>query len=146
MASLYMETTEITQLLVAHGATGIASKYEGRIVESVHFQIPVNGREVPFKLPCRTDSVFKTLQSRRATAYRWRAEKVDRERAPRVAWRQMLRWVQAQLALVETGMVQIEEVFLPYVALKGGETMYERVAKQEFLQLEDHAAGSGHAH
>jgi len=144
--SLYMETTEIppertiaeiTRLLVDKGATGIASKYAAGQVAAVMFEMQIGGRPVPFKLPCRTEAVFKTLQSRRAPAYRRRSEALDQARAPRVAWRQMLRWVQAQMALVETGMVQIEEVFLPYLALQGGRTLYEKVAADQFLQLED---------
>jgi hypothetical protein len=42
-----------------------------------------------------------------------------------VAWRQILRWVQAQMALVETKMVKVEEVFLPYIQGPGGQTVYE---------------------
>ncbi len=146
MSSLYMETTEIppertiaeiTTLLVKHGATGIASKYEGGMVAAVMFQVPIGGREVPFKLPCRTEALFKVLHARRRQGYRHRWEEQDREQSKRVAWRQMLRWIQAQLALVETGMVQIEEVFLPYLALRGGGTLYEKVAADQFLQLED---------
>ena len=58
--------------------------------------------------------------------------------AKRVAWRQILRWVQAQLAMIDTGMVKSEEVFLPYAmvnASDGQKTMYEAMAERKFMAL-----------
>ena len=37
------------------------------------------------------------------------------DQAYRVAWRNILDWVQAQMALLEIGMAKMEEVFLPYM-------------------------------
>src|SRR6266478_5746936 len=42
------------------------------------------------------------------------------EQAYRVAWRNILDWVQAQMALLEIGMAKIEEVFLPYMQDREG--------------------------
>lgn len=146
MGALFMETTkiraeqtiaEITQLLVSHGATKIASSYEAGRVSAVMFEMMIEGKPTPFKLPCRDEAVFQTLQSRRNPGYRRRSEQLDLERAPRVAWRQLLRWTQAQIALIETGMVKLEEVFLPYLYLGGGRTLFEKVQAEQFLRLED---------
>ena len=34
-------------------------------------------------------------------------------------------WVQAQMALIEAGQVQIDEVFLPYLTDGTGRTLYQ---------------------
>jgi hypothetical protein len=39
-------------------------------------------------------------------------------KARRVAWRQVLAWVKAQFALIECGMVDRVEVFLPYAIVR----------------------------
>jgi hypothetical protein len=58
-----------------------------------------------------------------------------REQAERVAWRQLLRWAQAQLAMIETGMAAAEEVFLPYLQEPSGRTVYEVFAESRFKAL-----------
>lgn len=147
--ALFMETTEIapdrtiaeiSQALAQSGAQAILTEYKGGEIEAVSFRIEVAGQLVPFRLPCRWEAVYQLLQDCRRHA-RWRHEERDRAQAKRVAWRQILRWVQAQLALVQTSMVSVQEVFLPYVQLRGGQTLFERVAGQQFLQLENHAEG-----
>ena len=55
------------------------------------------------------------------------------EQAYRVAWRNILDWVQAQMALLEIGMVKMEEVFLPYMQDRQGVTYFERMEQRGFL-------------
>ncbi|MDD4980682.1 MAG: hypothetical protein PHC54_05390 [Candidatus Omnitrophica bacterium] len=60
------------------------------------------------------------------------------QQAKRVAWRQILRWVEAQMALVETNMVKIQEVFMPYIQMTiSGQTLYEKIEQKGFIALED---------
>jgi hypothetical protein len=47
------------------------------------------------------------------------------EQAYRLAWRNILDWVQAQMALLDIGMAKMEEVFLPYVINREGKTLFE---------------------
>ena len=53
--------------------------------------------------------------------------------AYRVAWRNILDWVQAQMALLEIGMAKMEEVFLPYMQDREGVTVFERMEQRGFL-------------
>jgi hypothetical protein len=55
------------------------------------------------------------------------------EQAYRVAWRNILDWVQAQMALLEIGMAKMEEVFLPYMLDQQGQTLFERMEQRGFL-------------
>jgi hypothetical protein len=144
---LFMETTkidasktvaEIQSLLGKYGCSGVMTLYEKNEVKAVAFQIMFLDKNVAFNLPCRWECIYKNFVDRRASGYDrpvHRAED-DAMQAKRVAWRQILRWVEAQLALVETNMVKIQEVFLPYMQMNiKGQTLYESVEKQEFKML-----------
>lgn len=60
---------------------------------------------------------------------------VETAQAARVGWRILKDWIEAQLALIETGMVTIEQVFLPYVQNDKGQTLYEAIADKKFAGL-----------
>lgn len=53
------------------------------------------------------------------------------EQAQRVAWRVLKSWIEAQIAIIETGMVAADEVFLPYQIVQGGETVYEAYLRSD---------------
>ena len=55
------------------------------------------------------------------------------EQALRVSWRIVKDWVEAQMAIVDTKMVTLEQVFLPYVIMPDGRTLYERVRDARFV-------------
>jgi hypothetical protein len=141
--TLYMETTKITaektiqeisSLLCQNGATAILQEYDPQTRRpiSVKFKIERDGQPIPFTLPARPDSIFRYFQKSRPAYNRTNYAKRDLEQAERVAWRQILRWVQAQLALMETGMVRLEEVFMPYMVTPGGKTLYEFIEDRKF--------------
>ncbi len=50
---------------------------------------------------------------------------ITRDMATRVAWRILKDWVRAQMAILETEMVSVEQIFLPYMEAKDGRTVYE---------------------
>jgi len=111
--TLFMETTqidpqktatEITAELVKAGATSINTDYKNGKVSGLRWVMRVSGRDVLFDMPARVDPVFKIINGRRSYPAGHRVQ--DQEQAERVAWRQLLRWVQAQLAMIDTGMVQ----------------------------------------
>jgi hypothetical protein len=140
--ALYMESTtidesktigEITAALVGAGARAINTEYgPDRRIIAVRFVLNVNGCDAVFHLPAKTEPIFLLLQKQRAPMNRSRKEKEDRAQSGRVAWRQILRWVQAQLALIETGMVEPAEPFSPYMVDNTGRTLYERVIETQF--------------
>ena len=142
--TLYMETTKISpettvtqiqKVLGNYGAAAIRTDYMNGEVIALSFLLNINGQEIPFKLPCRWEAIFKALQKeRKFRAYM--KEKEDKEKAKRVAWRQILRWVEAQLALVDTEMVSMQEVFSPYIKIKGEKTLYECLEEINFKMLE----------
>src|SRR5258708_6234736 len=119
---------ELQKTLAQHGAKQISYDYEddGR-VHAAQFVIKTqNNRFIPVRLPARVEKAQAVLQRQ------WEAgiisHKVGKEKALgyeqayRVAWRNILEWVQAQMALLEIEMVQLEEIFLPYMITRTGET------------------------
>jgi hypothetical protein len=137
---LFMETTqvssqksvnEIQELLVAYGATAILTEYDSGEVIAVSFKHRTGDIEIPYRLPSRWQEVKKLL----AKARRF-SSNIDAE-AKRIAWRQTRRWVEAQLAYVQTNQVKFEQVFLAYMQVGlGSETLYERLEGNRFKMLE----------
>ncbi len=143
MKTLFMETTkiepsktveEIQRILVLYGASGIQIDYENREITTVSFLIIIKGQEIPFRLPCKWDPIYDHLQKKRKTG-KLKKQGEDKAQAKRIAWRQILRWVEAQLALVDTGMVRIEQVFLSYMQTGINETLYDRFEKADFKPM-----------
>jgi hypothetical protein len=137
-SSLYLETTEVPPertageiigLLVRGGAREVAMSYDGgQKVVGLRFTIQVGTQQLLFALPARTDPVYEYLHRQVKDRPQWfnREDQVSklRAKAERIAWRQLLRWIQAQLAMIETGMVKTHEVFLPYLE-QNGKTLFE---------------------
>lgn len=150
--ALYMETTkipvestvaDIQRVLSRYRCKAIATKFtDAGEVEAVVFSIDYGGREMPFKLPARWEPIFELLNKSRSPRNQEKLAVQDQEQAKRVAWRQILRWVEAQLALVQTNMVEMAEVFMPYIALRSGQTAFEAVRAGGFAMLE-HKPGKG---
>jgi hypothetical protein len=142
MKTLFMETTkievektvaEIQCILGRYGAGAVMTEFDKGEVMAVTFKIKLGDKDIPFRLPCRWMVIHQLLCSRK------KRPRLDlRIQAKRVAWRQILRWVEAQMALVETDMVKIQEVFMPYVQVTiAGQTLYEKIEQKGFTMLED---------
>lgn len=141
---LYMETTqisaertsaEITALLVRAAARQISLSYAedgSGSVTGLHFVLAVKGILLPFALPVRVNPIYQLLIAKGRNRTR---PKETRAQAERVAWRQLLRWMQAQLAMIDTGMVDAHEVFLPYLLNPAGSTMFEAWKESGLRQL-----------
>jgi hypothetical protein len=132
---------EIQGMLVAHGATSIMIDYDGTEPAALAFLIKTKQAELPFRLPANVKQVEKILLNMRARPPEtWHSdyEKVMgriRQQSARVAWRILKDWVRAQMAILETEMVKIEQVFLPYLDMGGGKTLYDAISERGFKQL-----------
>jgi hypothetical protein len=51
----------------------------------------------------------------------------------RVAWRNIRDWVMAQLALYETEIVEMPQVFLPFATDAKGQTLYDKMLSRKLL-------------
>lgn len=123
---------EIQQILAKHKAKAILIEYDNENVTALSFKIETLKGEVGIRLPAKQDNVLKILQIQRRKNNTIKATK---EQAERIAWRNIKDWVDAQMALIDTEMVQVEEVFLPYILNNRGETIYQ-MFENEKLMLE----------
>lgn len=114
---------EIQTALVRNGAVGVLYEYEegsGRIA-ALKFILPVKGNKVGFALPVQWRMFQAVLKKDNVKRHD------DEEYCYRVAWRCLRDWVLAQMALYETQMVELPQIFLPFAAGKGGKTLYESI-------------------
>lgn len=117
---------EIQMQLVKHGAKKIMQDYddEGRITAlSFLVDTPTGPRGI--KLPANVDAVHAVLAKQRV--------KCDREQAERVAWRIVKDWVEAQMAILESEMVQMDEIFLPYMVNGSGQTLFQAYRNNQLM-------------
>jgi hypothetical protein len=113
---------EITKVLVRLGAENIGMSYTGGKLTGMAFSIRRGPDVYAFQLPVRTHAVFDVLKSQRGvpTSGRTMAQ------AERTAWRIMKSWIEAQAAIIETQMVKLEQVMLPYMVTDDGGTVFDR--------------------
>jgi len=115
---------EIANMLRKAGAKAVLTEYddEGEYVSSLSFKMKVGENDMSFKLPCDWKPVLEVLTNQGVSR-----SLLTREQAVRVSWRIVKNWIAAQLAIIETGMVKTEEVFLPYVIMANGNTLSENI-------------------
>ena len=119
---------EIQGILVAHGVKRILMDYNNSEPVGLSFIVATPYGDTPFRLPANIDRVQSVLNKQRVRSA------VPRDLASRVAWRILKDWIRAQMALLETEMVSIDQIFLPYMQMVDGKILYE-VMLDHKLQL-----------
>ena len=129
---------EIQGILVAHGARAIRIDYDEEVPVALAFVIKTPQGELPFRLPANVKQVEKILLNMRArppetwhSDYKKVMDRIKKQSA-RVAWRIIKDWIRAQMAILETEMVTIQQVFLPYMVVRDDKTLYEAMADKGF--------------
>lgn len=113
---------EIQKLLAGAGAQAVMTEYDSeRVLTAISFRILCPFGMMSFRLPANVDKIFTVVKRSNKIP----ASKRTREQAARVAWRIIKDWLEAQLALIQAEMVQLEQVFLPYAQNREGQTVYE---------------------
>jgi hypothetical protein len=122
---------DIHGYLVRMGANQIMTEYAKGIPVGLCFTLSIDGKNVPFRLPARVEPVYKILHAGRMSAQ----AAADMAQAERVAWRQIYRWIQSQLALIETGMVEAAEILTPFRQISPTQTLYEAITTGRFQNM-----------
>lgn len=113
--------SQIMSILAKHGAKAIMINYDddGQI-ESLAFQVATPHGDAHIQLPIDPDAVLRVMS--RSTVPR---SLVNRPQAVRIGWRILKDWVEAQMAILETEMVKMEQIFLPYIQIQDGKTLFQ---------------------
>jgi hypothetical protein len=148
--TMFLETTEvpasrsiaeITSELVKNGARQIATTYgeKGQASGIRWLMLLYGDKPVWFQMPAKVEPVYNRLY-KRASEMRRGYRPIDsaalREKAERIAWRQLLMWVKVQMAMIQHGMAEYAQVFLPYVEASDGRTAWDAFRDQNFKQIE----------
>lgn len=126
--------SEISKLLAKAGASSVMHDYDdaGNIV-ALSFKIKLNDQDLAFRLPTDWRPVLKVLEN----DYNVTPKLKTQEQALRVAWRITLRWIEAQVAFIETMTVTTAQVFLPYAITNNGQSLYEYIGQNTQLLIGD---------
>lgn len=128
--------SKVQEALIKHGAVGIQMMFDSdRRISGIMFALPNPTNTVQnmsFSLPCEWRRFQAVLKQQKVS--RWRED----EYCYRVAWANLKDWIEAQMALYETQMVSMPQIFLPFIKGKNGLTLFEQVANnpEGFLLLE----------
>ena len=115
---VYQSLGEIQGALASHGARKIMVDYDvaGQPI-GIMFGIETTDGPRGFCLPANADGVRAVFAKQRI--------KAPKGQAARTAWRNVRDWIMAQMAIIEAGQVQMDEVFLPYLTDGKGRTLYQ---------------------
>ena len=119
---------QVQGLLVEAGARSIQTDYDpvGRAV-GLAFMVETMHGPRGFVLPVNAHRVLAVLQKDKEVPKRLQTA----EQAERVAWRIVKDWLEAQLAIIRTEMVTLDQVMLPYMKGGDGRTVYELYVAQQ---------------
>lgn len=115
---VYKSLGEIQGALASHGARKIMVDYDGAGQPiGIVFGIETPAGTRGFCLPANVEGVRAVFARQKVKASTGQAE--------RTAWRNVRDWIMAQMAIIEAGQVEMEEVFLPYLTDRQGRTLYQ---------------------
>lgn len=114
--SAFQSIGEIQAMLAKAGATKMMQELDGGVVTGIFFEINTPYGLRSFRLPAHVNKVQQVLKNQKV--------KADDEQARNIAWRILKDWTAAQMAILETEMVTVDEIFLPYMLNSNGKTLY----------------------
>jgi hypothetical protein len=130
-------TTSISRIetkLAVSGANQILKMYDkDGIVEGIAFIMPINGSGMSFKLPARVKECEQILKSKIKRPRENTYKKIAKQ-AERTAWKIVLDWVEAQMAMIELSQVEFIEVFMPYLYDHSQNKTYFEIVKEKGFQ------------
>lgn len=116
----------IQKILSSHGAKQIFFEYNDQgLVKVLAFTLDIGSKKIGFKLPARVGNVKKIFDE---SGYRYKEDQPYK-----TAWANIRDWLDAQMALIDTQQVKIEEVFLPYAVNREGKTFFEVMENTGYL-------------
>lgn len=121
----YQSIGEIQGVLAKNGARKIMIDYDNTgLPVGIAFAIQTQQQMQAFILPANIDGVMSVFKKQNL--------KADIEQAKRTAWRNVRDWIMAQMAFIESGNVQMDEIFLPYLS-DGKKTLYQAYKSGQLL-------------
>jgi hypothetical protein len=140
---VYQTVAECSSALGRAGADSVTVQYDAGEEAGLGFALETPHGKREFLLPVRIDGVAAViadmLDNDRPAVSGSIARLRTREHAAAVAWRQVLHWLTAQLAIIDAQMASLDEVMLPWLQVNAGDgqmTLYAHYKAQEAAALE----------
>jgi hypothetical protein len=118
---------ECFTMLARYGASRVMIMFDDqRNPSGLAFEIATRTGVQQYQVPVNAEGTYKKLEEGRR-AGNVPPRYVTREQATRVAWRVLQQWMEAQLALVETGLSHLDQVMFAWqmVSIGSTETVYD---------------------
>lgn len=122
---------DLTMLLARHNANKVMTEFAEGIPVALNFQIETPNGILLFQLPANAEGVLAAMLKDKQVPRSF----CTKQQSVRVAWRILLYWTEAQMAMVEAQLAAVDQVFMPYALLHGGKTVYQYAIENNFLQL-----------
>jgi hypothetical protein len=123
--------SQIEDILTQHGAKSILKNYtDTGLIESLTFLVNTPNGEAFIKLPVNPDAILIVMKKQRIPI-----RLQNKPQAIRVAWRIVKDWIEAQMAILETDMVKLDQIFLPYIEISQNKTVYQLFNERKNLQI-----------
>jgi hypothetical protein len=127
---------QIQTILQRHGARAVLMEYgPDHQVIGLSFKALTAYGEIPIRLPVDVAATFEVLK-KQCRGGQIPRRYVTEQQARRITWRILKDWTEAQMALLETEMetemVKLEQIFLPYVVTESGRSVYEVISGSRF--------------
>lgn len=123
---------EIQELLAKSGAKQIMILYENGHPKGVCFSIQTSNGLQGIKLPVNVEKMYALLKKIKKQSPQKQIRDTY-EQAERTAWRNVKEWISIQLSFIATEMVNLDEVFLPYLLNNQNKTIYELFTENQLL-------------
>lgn len=129
---------EIQELLAAHGVNAIMLTYDNGRPVGVSFQATTEFGPRPFRLPVDVDAMHALLRAEKRAGRLpgiSAPQAEDKAHAERVAWRVIFEWLRAQMTLIASRMVTLDQVMLPYLVVDGDRSLYAAYRESGLREL-----------
>lgn len=123
---------KIQDALIDNGAVGIQMMFESGRISALSFALPyIDGTDhkMAFQLPCNWRKTQQVLVNQN------HPRRNDDDFCYKVAWATIKDWVEAQMAIYETELVTMPQIFLPFAITKDGRTLSEVLANNPSMLL-----------
>lgn len=122
--------TECMGILANAGARRISIDMESKIPVGLSFVIRTRWGDRVFDMPANLEGTYVALHTARRDG-RIPPKYDSREQAARVCWRVLKDWLEVQMAMIEAGLAELEQIMLPYVMVEPGKTLYQAYGDQQ---------------
>ena len=127
----------ISRILAENGARKVMFDYSGDgKTTSISFMIELDGKPIGFNLPAMIENVTEIMfGGKDRYGGKKKITELQKEQAYHTAWANVRDWIDAQMAMVATQQVKLEQVFLPYAVMPNGRTVFDNFSKDTTLLL-----------